>query len=569
MPDAVCQGGHASFSVAMANETDVIPARMLNEVVYCPRLFYLEHVAGEWEESADTLSGKRVHRRVDAKVEEMPPPEDLADGVVARSVTVASEELGIVAKVDIVEAREGRVSPVDYKRGEAPDPKRVEGGVWEADRVQVAAQVLALRAAGYAADEGVVYYAASKTRVPVPVDDAAEVRVREAVSLARSIQTTRVPPPPLIDSPKCPGCSLVGICLPDETNALLGRHEVDGPPVRRLMPSDDDRHPCHVLSPGASVRKAGERIEVHTREGTVEPVRTRAVSHLSVFGQVYVTTGVIQELCSQGIGVSFHSTGGWHYGTLQPHNLVNVASRIAQFRVAASAPDSLRLARAFVSGKILNSRTLLRRNARSEEALALHQMKRRAAEAREAATVESLRGIEGVAARDYFQAFGSMIATGVPFDLDGRNRRPPRDPVNALLSLAYSLLMRECHTALTRVGLDASIGFLHEPRAGRPALALDLMEEFRPLVADSAVLFALNTELIQVGDFVRAAGAVALKDEPRKAFVLNFERRMRQEITHPVFGYRITYRRVLEVQARLLARVLLGELADYPAFLTR
>jgi len=553
----------------MSDEPDLIPARMLNEVVYCPRLYYLEHVAGEWEESADTLSGKRVHRRVDARVEELPLPEALGKSDVARSVTAASAELGIIAKVDIVEAVDGLVVPVDYKRGSAPDPQRVEGGVWEADRVQVASQVLALRAAGYRSDEGAVYYAASKTRVAVPVDGAAEDAVRAAVALARSIKASGTPPPPLISSPKCPGCSLVGICLPDETNALLGRADGEEKEVRRLMPADEDRHPCHVLEVGATIRKSGERLEVHTRDGKVEHVRTRGVSHLSLFGQVHVTTSVIQELCSQGVGVSFHTSGGWHFGTMHPHNLVNVAVRIAQFRVASVRGEALALARAFVAGKILNCRTLLRRNARLPEPQALDLLRQRAEDARKAESVESLRGIEGLAARVYFKAFNSMLAADLGFDLAGRNRRPPRDPVNALLSLAYSLLMRECHNALARVGLDPSIGFLHEPRAGRPALALDLMEEFRPLAADSAVLFAINAEIVQKNGFIRAAGAVTLNADARKAFVLNFERRMRQEITHPIFGYRITYRRVLEVQARLLSRVLLGELPDYPAFLTR
>ena len=166
-----------------------------------------------------------------------------------------------------------------------------------------------------------------------------------------------------------------------------------------------------------------------------------------------------------------------------------------------------------------------------------------------------------------------MLAPGIVgtegFAFDGRNRRPPRDPINALLSFGYSLLLRECTAALVKVGFDPSVGFLHQPRPGRPGLALDLMEEFRPLVADSTVLAAVNNGAVQVSDFVRAAGGVALTDGGRRSFLAGFERRMAQEITHPVFEYRISYRRVLEVQARLLARVVTGELPEYPRFLTR
>jgi len=159
--------------------------------------------------------------------------------------------------------------------------------------------------------------------------------------------------------------------------------------------------------------------------------------------------------------------------------------------------------------------------------------------------------------------------TSVTFDFNQRNRRPPRDPVNALLSLAYSVLSKDltivCHT----VGFDPFLGFYHQPRFGRASLALDLMEPFRPLIADSAVLSAINTRMATPRDFVRAGNSVALTPDGRKAFFRAYEQRMDTLVTHPIFGYRINYRRVLEIQARLLARVLTGELATYQVFTTR
>jgi CRISPR-associated protein Cas1 len=554
---------------------DLIPARMLNEVTYCPRLYWLEHVAGEWEDSGDTIAGRRVHRRVDAKPQALPEAERLPADLEARSVTVASEAEGIVAKIDLVEAEDGRVRPVDYKRGSAPDPTRVPGGMYSADRVQLGAQMLALRDSGYQCDEGVAYYAASRTRVSLSLDDGLIAEVRAAVAEARRLLGETIPPPPLVDSPKCPGCSLVGICLPDETTALLGRPEGAAParPPRRLLPSDDDRHPCHVQAVGATVGKNADVLEIRFRDGSKHEARTRNVSHLSLFGKVHVTTAVLQELCSQGIGVSFFTSGGWYYGTLAPHSEVNVQTRVAQFRVAADPASRLPLARAFVVGKILNSRTLLRRNAREKPERALNQLKRLAADAETASSVESLMGFEGTAARWYFQAFQQMLTEAAAqdggFDFERRTRRPPRDPVNALLSFSYSLLLRECHSALVKVGFDPSVGFLHDIRPGRPALALDLMEEFRPLVADSTVISVLNNGSVQATDFVQAAGGYALSESGRKAFLSAFERRMAQEVTHPVFEYRLTYRRTLEVQARLLARVVVGELGAYPSFQTR
>jgi CRISPR-associated protein Cas1 len=557
-------------------DVGLIPARMLNEVTYCPRLYYLEHVAGEWEHSADTLAGKRVHRRVDARSQPMPDPEAMPERLEARSVTVSAPDEGIVAKVDIVEAAQGLVFPVDYQRGAPPKPGLYPADVWPADRVQIGAQALALRAAGYRCDEGVAWYAASKKRVRIPIDDGVVADVRAAVAEARRVNALNVPPPPLVDSPKCPGCSLVGICLPDETNVLLGRGQ-DAPqvaaPPRRLLPSADERHPCHVQMAGTMVGKSGEQLEVRFRDGTKQAVGLRNVSHLSLFGRVHVTTAVLHEMCALDAGVSFFTSGGWYVGTLMPHSAVNVQTRIAQFRVAADPGLSLRLARDLISSKILNCRTLLRRNCRQKPAMALDQLRRLAGEAAGAQSRETLLGIEGAAARTYFEAFPGMlapVAAGLGgFAFEGRNRRPPRDPINALLSFGYSLLLRECHAALVKVGFDPSVGFLHQPRPGRPGLALDLMEEFRPLVADSTVLAAVNNGAVQEADCVRAAGGVALSDSGRRSFLGAFERRMAQEITHPVFEYRISYRRVLEVQARLLARVVLGELPEYPRFLTR
>jgi CRISPR-associated protein Cas1 len=180
-------------------------------------------------------------------------------------------------------------------------------------------------------------------------------------------------------------------------------------------------------------------------------------------------------------------------------------------------------------------------------------------------------GIEGTAARRYFSEFTGMLKGEgqAGFDLDARNRRPPRDPVNALLSFCYSLLSKELALAVRAAGLDGMLGFYHQPHFGRPSLALDLMEEFRPVIADSVVVSAINNGVIQQDDFVRAAGAVSLTPGARKRLILAFERRMDQLVTHPVFDYRISYRRVLEVQARLLSRVLLGEIAHYPEFRVR
>jgi CRISPR-associated protein Cas1 len=204
------------------------------------------------------------------------------------------------------------------------------------------------------------------------------------------------------------------------------------------------------------------------------------------------------------------------------------------------------------------------------------------AEKSEAASdIESLLGIEGAAARLYFSEFAGMLKAGEDstdthrgqtqfrFDFTQRNRRPPRDPVNALLSLAYSILAKDLTITCYALGFDPYWGFYHQPRFGRPALALDLMEPFRPLIADSVVLTAINTGMIAPADFIASGQSVALKPNGRKGFFRAYELRMDTLVTHPLFDYRVSYRRLLEIQARLLARFLKGEIEDYPVFVTR
>jgi CRISPR-associated protein Cas1 len=197
-----------------------------------------------------------------------------------------------------------------------------------------------------------------------------------------------------------------------------------------------------------------------------------------------------------------------------------------------------------------------------------------AVEAEEAVSIASLLGIEGAAARLYFGALPLMLKarTALPgevFSFEGRNRRPPRDAINCLLSYCYSLLVKDLTVTTYAVGFDPYLGFYHRPRFGRPALALDLAEEFRPLVADSVVIGLVNNGALRGSDFVVRAGGVALTAGGRRTVLKAYEHRLETEVRHPVFGYRVTYRRLFEVQARLLGAYLLGETPEYSSFETR
>jgi CRISPR-associated protein Cas1 len=211
----------------------------------------------------------------------------------------------------------------------------------------------------------------------------------------------------------------------------------------------------------------------------------------------------------------------------------------------------------------------VRRHLETDDRAVLDRLSHLGRKSIHATDMASLLGVEGVAAKAYFAALAGLLKQGAPFDFEGHNRRPPRDPINALISYLAAILVKELTIALSAVGLDPMVGFYHQPRYGRPSLALDLAEEFRPLVVDSVVLTLVNHGEIGEGHFVRRAGAVALTPPGRKAVIAAFERRMDTLVTHPVFRYRVSYRRVLAVQSRLLARTVLGEIPEYPSFCTR
>ena len=552
-------------------DTPLVPARMVNEWVYCPRLAYLEWVEGEWADTADTVAGRRVHARVDEGGGRLPDPDELDEEMAsARSVTMSSERLGVIARIDVVEAGDGGVMPVDFKKGKRP---HVAAGAYEPERVQVCVQGMILEDNGYSVEQGALWYVGSREKVRVVLDEDLRARTLDAIRGLRAAAETRQRPAPLENSPKCPRCSLAGICLPDETNLFRKGH-----PPRPLNPADDPALPLYVQTPGARLRKEGERLVVETRKDTVK-VPMISVSQVALFGPVSVTTPALHALMRAEIPVSWFSTGGWFLGHTFGTGNGNVAVREAQYRAAFSERRSLAFARTLVSAKVRNSRTMLRRNWRAEHGLgdkegALAGLRRIARRALHATDAQLLLGLEGEAAAIYFAHFDRMLATraedgAAAFSFATRNRRPPTDPVNAMLSLAYALLVRLFRDTISSTGLDPYLGLYHRPRHGRPALALDLMEPFRSIVADSCVIQVVNNGEVRPNHFVLNGPACSLKPAGRKALIAAFERRLEQVTTHPLFGYRVSMRRLIEVQARLLARHFQGEIVEYPHYTPR
>jgi CRISP-associated protein Cas1 len=575
----------ASPSEDSASDEELLPVRMLNEFVYCPRLFHLMHVEGQWADNVFTAEGKDVHRRVDRFDELLPEPVDTAspdghagdseeDGppVVRRSVSLSSTRLGLVAKLDLVSTAGDEAVPVDTKRGSAPENADRS---WEPERVQLMAQGLLLREHGFRCDHGVLYYAGSKTRVDVPFTSELESRTLHYIGEAKRSAMRTTLPDPLEDSPKCNGCSLNGICLPDETLAL---RDVPVDPVtsrsgvRRLYPTREDALPLYVQVQGATVGKDGGRLAIRKDGETLAHARLKDIDQLVVCGGVSVTPAALHALCEAAIPIAHVSRGHWFYGFTMGFGLRNAFDRAAQFEAARDPERIMAFARAVVRAKCANQRTLLVRNARPRPQQAAGGMAALLRKVPHARDTDELLGLEGSIGAIYFRHFEALLR---PRDLeagwafDQRNRRPPRDPVNALLSFGYAMLAKECTVAIAAAGLDPWWGLFHRPRHGRPALALDLMEEFRPLIVDSAVVTAINTGMVGPRDFARTSRACMLNATGRKAMIRAYEARLEQLVTHPLFEYRCSWRTVIRLQARLLSRWLRGDVPSYIGMTTR
>jgi CRISPR-associated endonuclease Cas1 len=413
--------------------------------------------------------------------------------------------------------------------------------------------------------------------VRVLFDEALRSKALAAVHGLRLVAAGGRIPPPLEDSPKCPRCSLVGICLPDEVNFF--RH---GAAPRPLAVDRELALPVYVQATPARVRKRGETLVIQTEDEKETIARLIDTSHLVLMGAVDVTAPTLHELMRREIPVSWYTGGGWFLGHTTGTGHRNVELRTAQYRASFDQVFCLRFARGLVASKLRNGRTLLRRNWRGESSgekpsgegpsaldVVLGGLQRSARAAAEAEDLAELLGVEGNGGAIYFGGFSAALRSEPDavggFEFRNRNRRPPTDPVNAILSFLYALLVRELNVILSAVGFDPYRGFYHQPRYGRPALALDMMEPFRPLLADSTALTVINNGEVKKGDFVYAGRACALGRSGRKKIIAAFERRLGQEITHPLFGYRLSYRRLLEVQARLLGRHLMGEIVELPA----
>lgn len=331
----------------------------------------------------------------------------------------------------------------------------------------------------------------------------------------------------------------------------------------------------YITEQGATLRRDGPVLQVWTGRKKRSELLVHDLDQLVLMGNIMVTPAVLDFLIAERVDTVFMSYHGRFRGRLVHEHSKNVRLRLAQYEQLREPEVALRLGREIVRGKILNARAFLLKAARRQGgcedlARAAARLAAMAERLAEMETLDQVRGCEGRASALYFEVFGRLIKNP-DFTFEGRNRRPPLDPVNALLSLGYTLLANAVETAVQIVGLDPYLGALHEIAYGRPSLVCDLMEEYRSVVVDPMVVACINQRSFGLEDFEPAedGGPVRFRRQAMRWFVELFERRLRGQIIYPPRGQRLTYRQVIEEQVRLFARCVLGAEAAYTPFLIR
>ncbi len=554
-------------------EPPLMPVRRLHNYVYCPRLFYLQWVEGVFVPNEDTVEGSGIHKRVDSPDVlrgEMAPEGHL------HSVAISSEKWGLTGVVDLLEAEgeggkmgQGR-RLVDYKKG---SPLRNSEGEWAPkpnDAVQIAAYTLMLRDVGVPVSGASIYYAEIRRHVEVPLTEELFSFCLKMLEQARQTAASGICPPPLCCASRCFRCSAYPVCLPFETR--YGRegkgHQEDESPIRAPMPEQDAGEILVVQNNRAFVGLQGGEIVVRLDGEKVSSHPLHQLTDVFLYGPVQVSAQALQMMMEKGISVSYFSPSGRYVGMSHGLPCSGVDARLGQARLWACPEKRCSLAAEMIRAKIHNQRVILMRNG-SAPKMVLKELAFLRDSCASQTSLPALRGVEGAAASCYFSQFSTMLKSDMGFAFKSRNRRPPRDAVNSLLSLAYSVLVKEMCGIAHAVGLDPFLGFFHSPRYGRPALALDMMEEFRPLLADSVVLTMVNRGEVTPDDFVATTRGTFLKEEGRRQFWRAWIRRMDTEVRHPVFGYKMSYRRMMIVQMRQFWRFCRGESAVYHGFTTR
>jgi CRISPR-associated protein Cas1 len=526
----------------------------LHALAYCERLFYLEEVENLRVADERVYAGRRLHVEIERE-------EDEGEWL---TLALESERWGLVGKVDCVRRRDGMLIPYEHKRGRSARGQDGGAAAWPSDRLQVVAYAALLEEhTGRTVTEGRVRYHADNTMVRVTLDAQAHADLQHAIARARTLQSS-VERPPVADNERlCVRCSLAPVCLPEEARLA---QQSDYKSIR-LFPADDDRQVLHVLTPGAKIGRKGDQFEVTAKEAEPQRYPVQEVGQVVLHGFAQITTQALRLCAEREVGVHWVTMGGRYMGAWTA-GAGPVQRRIRQYKALTDPAVCLRLAKQLAEARVRGQLSVLLRASRDVGRAtavvkdAISNIRKLLRPLTHADSLESLRGYEGSIAAQYFGALPDLIAPEVSAVMrpDGRNRRPPRDRCNALLSFGYALLLKDVMNAILVVGLDPALGFYHQPRSQAHPLALDLLELFRVPLVDLPVLASINRrQWDETEDFQIAGQQVWLSEVGQKKFIQIYERRKADQWKHPVIRHALSYARLIELEVRLLEKEWMNE----------
>jgi CRISP-associated protein Cas1 len=527
-----------------------LPISLVAHTVFCERRAWIE-AAGEQVVHSQIEAGIAAHVTVDA-----PGARQLR----SRSIDVSHEALGIVGRCDVVRTDRGNaVGIVEYKA----TPARRIAEVTDANVIQLALQRMCLESAGVEVISQEIYFTNQRRAIEVQLSATDFTNAEQWVRKTREIVERQQAPPPLVDDPRCGSCSHVSVCLPDEHN------RTENP--RRISVSNPHGEILHITTPGSRASLRAGRVVVTKQREEIASVPIERVVGVVAHGNTDLSSALIREILWRGFSIVWCAGSGRVIGSARSASTPNGLARVRQHVV--SDTGHLDLAREFIRSKVSNQATQLRRNARTDVTDVVGTMRAIARRCIEAPDIPNLYGLEGQAAALYFEHFPALLSEDADPEFlamwPGRIGRNASDPLNVLLNYAYGLLLADIVRAVHACGLDPHAGFLHTAARNKPALALDLMEEFRAPVADSAVVGMINNGEIVASDMPATVGTRLLGDRARRAVTSAYQRRTHQAFKHPVFGYGVSWRRAMEVQARMILGVLDGTRVTYTGIRTR
>jgi CRISP-associated protein Cas1 len=530
---------------------NTIRVSALHALAYCERLFYLEEVEELYTQDAAVFAGRRLHAELEKHED-----EDWEE------LFLESPELGLRGRVDALRTRDGQTIPYEHKRGRCHRDEQNQPQAWESDRLQILSYACLLESAlGIEISEGRIRYHADNVLVHVPLDDAGRQAVQDSIYRARELRTSTLRPPVTENERLCARCSLAPVCLPEEARLS---HDREWQPIR-LFPADDEREVLHILEPGTCVGRTGDQLKVTRKGKPVEKMAIRQVSQVVLHSYSQISTQALYFCKEYEVGVHLVSGGGRYIGSFDQRQ-GSIQRRIRQYGALSDPAFCLTMAKQLVQCRGQSQRKFLMRGQRGnrcEELIgAIAQMQALLKQVKYADSLPSLLGVEGKLAAIYFGVLSHLVSKDAPVLLhfNERNRRPPKDRFNALLGFGYALLLKDVMNAILTVGLEPALGFYHQPRTQASPLALDLMEIFRVPLVDMTIVASINRGQWDVNeDFEVRGQQVWLSNDGIRKFIQLYERRKDESWKHPILGYSLSYRRLFELEVRLLEKEWMGE----------